>query len=171
MVNERLICGLSRKLSPVALRASHPNNRTHRSVGYNMTARAGWCWIPRIAATIPSEEPGEPSGGLWPSDEITVRSESNTLSALLLRFEPSMRWISSVGRRQRRSTSLSAICGARTALRSGDIRSSAAILWRSGQTRSPPAIHHQRGGRENGDEGFVMHRLSSDWRQAPSRSG
>ena len=52
-------------------------------------------------------------------------------------------------RRQRRSMNWNATCGAGIARRSGAIPTSAAIWWRCGQRRFPPAIRRRRGGRGN----------------------
>jgi hypothetical protein len=46
---------------------------------------------------------------------------------------------------------LSAICAARTALPSGAIRSSAAILWRYAQRRFRLRTQHRSGGLESGE--------------------
>ena len=65
-----------------------------------------------------------------------------------------LRWTSCAGRRRRRSMNWSATCGARTARRSGAIRTSAATWWRCGRPRFRRAIRPRRGGRASGESSF-----------------
>jgi hypothetical protein len=92
--------------------------------------------------------PAQPSPSL--GDALNARYLYLEVCCLGCNTHQTVRSTSSADRRRRQSTNWSVTCGARTARRFGAIRSSGAILWRSGRRRSRPSIHLRPGGRERG---------------------